>query len=352
LHEIEDLLLAGGELRAVVEHGGWGFIQWLDFHPESGLMTTLLVVIGTGGTIAGSASRAEDHVGYTAGALDVQTLIAAVPPLAGAALEAETLARLDSCDMDHATWAALRLRLMQHLARPEVQGAVVTHGTDTLEETAFFLHRTLAADKPVVLTAAMRPATALSADGPQNLLDAATLAREAGARGVLVAFGGQVFAGNDLRKVHPYRVDAFAAGDAGPLGVIEDGRLRRFRPWPDAPLHGGAARLPADASAWPAVDIVTSHAGARGAVVDALVRCGARGLVIAGTGNGSVHAALEAAARRALAAGVAVRRVSRCARGGVVGGKPDALPSCGALSAPQARVELMLDLILAGPRSA
>ena len=308
-------------------------------------MTSVLVVIGTGGTIAGTAARADDHVGYAAGALDVQALIAAVPPLAGVPLEAETLARLDSSDMDHATWAALRTRLAQQLARPEVLGAVVTHGTDTLEETAFFLHRTLAAAKPVVLTAAMRPASALSADGPQNLLDAATVAREGGARGVLVVFGGRVFAAPDLRKVHPYRVDAFSGGDAGPLGVIEDGRLRRFRPWPDAPLHDGAARLPADVQRWPVVDIVTSHAGARGAVIDALVLSGARGLVIAGTGNGSVHAELEAAARRAQAAGVAVRRASRCQLGGVVGGQPDALPCYGALSAPQARVELMLDLI-------
>ncbi|HMR72052.1 MAG TPA: asparaginase domain-containing protein, partial [Rubrivivax sp.] len=112
------------------------------------------VVVATGGTIAGSAARADDAVGYTAGVLDAGALLAAVPPLAGLPIEAETLARLDSRDMDHATWAALARRLRALQARPEVGGIVVTHGTDTLEETAYFLHRTLRADKPVVLTAA------------------------------------------------------------------------------------------------------------------------------------------------------------------------------------------------------
>jgi L-asparaginase len=316
----------------------------------SNVAVSTVVVVGTGGTIAGVAARADDHVGYKAGQLGAQALVAAVPALAGRsdlAIEAETLASLDSCDMDHGTWLALRLRLSTLLARPEVAGVVVTHGTDTLEETAYFLHRTLSpATKPVVFTAAMRPATALSADGPQNLLDAVTLATTPESRGVLVAFAGRVYAGADLRKVHGYRVEAFDAGDAGPLGVMADGRLRRFRPWPDEPVHAAAEALP-PAGAWPSVDIVTSHAGVRGEVIDALVAAGARGLVIAGTGNGSVHRSLVEAARRAEAAGVVVRRASRCQLGGVVGTRPDALPSAGNLTAPQARIELMLDLIAA-----
>ncbi len=316
----------------------------------SSAAVSTVVVVGTGGTIAGVAERADDHVGYKAGQLGAQALVAVVPALAertDLVIEAETLASLDSCDMDHGTWLALRERVSTLLARPEVAGVVVTHGTDTLEETAYFLHRTLElAAKPVVFTAAMRPATALSADGPQNLLDAVTLAARSGASGVLVAFAGRVYAGADLRKVHGYRVEAFDAGDAGPIGVMADGRLRRFRPWPEEPAHAAAAALPA-AGAWPTVDIVTSHAGARGGVIDALVAAGARGLVIAGTGNGSVHRSLVEAARRAEAAGVVVRRASRCQLGGVVGTRPDALPSAGMLSAPQARIELLLDLIAA-----
>jgi L-asparaginase len=253
--------------------------------------------------------------------------------------------------MDHGIWEALRERVRDVLARAEVAGVVITHGTDTLEETAYFLHRTLAAGKPVVFTAAMRPATALSADGPQNLLDAVTLATWPGARGVLVAFGGKVYAGSDLRKVHGYRVDAFDAGDAGALGLMCDGTLQRHRPWPQPEIHAAAAALPPSA-AWPTVDLVTSHAGARGEVIDALVQAGARGLVIAGTGNGSVHKSLLEAARRAEAAGVLVWRASRCQLGGVVGAGAHTLPSAGALTAPQARIELMLDLMVAAKPTA
>jgi L-asparaginase len=305
-----------------------------------------VVILGTGGTIAGTAASSASHVGYQAGTLSAADLLAAVPALKGQALETETVARLDSCDMDHATWALLVRRLAWHLARPEVVGVVVTHGTDTLEETAYFLHRTVAAAKPVVLTAAMRPATALSADGPQNLFDAVTLARHAGARGVLVAFGGRVIGAADLRKVHGLRVEAFDAGDAGALAGLEDGQLRRYRDWPaDGGDCSAALALPPDA--WPRVDIVFSHAGCRGDVLDAAVQFGARGIVIAGTGNGSVHHELLDAARRAAAQGVVVWRASRCLLGGVVGGAADALPSAGPLTPMQARVALMLQLALA-----
>ena len=311
-----------------------------------------VVVLGTGGTIAGTAAHAAQHTGYTAGVLGAEALVAAVPALRGLPLEAHTLARLDSCNMDGATWALLAEQAALHLARPEVAGVVVTHGTDTLEETAYFLHRVVAAAKPLVLTAAMRPASALSPDGPQNLFDAVTVARSSGVHGVhgvMAVLGGVVFAGAELRKVHGYRQDAFSAGDAGPLALLEDGVLRALRPWPNAPLHAVAASLSSllAARAWPLVDIVTSHALADGRVVDALVAAGSRGLVLAGTGNGSVHAAVKAAAGRAMAQGVRVLRASRCQLGGVVGGAPDDLPSAGTLTPVQARIELMLDLLVA-----
>jgi L-asparaginase len=305
---------------------------------------SLVVVLGTGGTIAGTAARPQDHVGYTAGALSAADLLAAVPALAGQALESESLAQLDSCDMDHATWLRLAQAVQRHLARPEVCGVVITHGTDTLEETAFFLHHTVRADKPVVLTAAMRPATAPSPDGPQNLVDACTVARDAQARGVVAVLGGQVWAGADVRKVHGYRVDAFSGGDAGPLALVQDGQIRLLRAWPASqPDHGGA--LAVNPSAWPVVDIITSHAGARAATVDALVGAGAMGLVVAGTGNGSVHAELLSALRRAQAQGVLVLRASRCLAGGVVGSPDGALPTQGDATPAQARVLLMLRLL-------
>lgn len=306
-----------------------------------------IVILGTGGTIAGQAPRRDSHVGYTAAQISVDDLVAGVPALAGLPLEAEQVAQVDSKDMSFALWRALAARVAHHLARDEVAGVVITHGTDTLEETAYFLQRVLAPAKPVVLTAAMRPATAPSADGPQNLLDAVRVAALPGARGVLACIAGTVHAGDQVRKIHPYRVDAFDSGDAGPLGYIEEGRLRRLRDWPAGEALGLAPVLRED---WPRVDIVTSAAGADGALVEALCALGAGGLVAACTGNGTLAAPLEAALLKAQAGGVAVLRANRIARGALVepDGAAPALPSAGALTPVQARVELLLQLLQRG----
>jgi L-asparaginase len=304
----------------------------------------ITVILGTGGTIAGTAASAQDCLGYRAAQLGVADLVAAVPALRGLPLEAEQVAQVDSKDMSNAVWQTLAQRAAAHLGRPEVGGVVVTHGTDTLEETAYFLHRVLAPAKPLVLTAAMRPATALMADGPQNLLDAVTLARHAGARGVMAVLAGEVFAASALRKAHTHRLGAFEAGDAGLLAVIESGVLRRFRDWPDATALGVALIVKPTAD-WPRVEIVLNHAGTDGRLVDALMAQGLQGLVLAGTGNGSLSADLEAAALCAQAAGVRVLRASRCAHGAVLG-ETGALPGAGELSAVQARVEVLLQSLL------
>jgi L-asparaginase len=314
--------------------------------------SSTVVVLGTGGTIAGASTDASDNVGYVAAQRGVADLLRAVPALAGAAIEAEQLAQLDSKDMSHAVWRALALRCAQHLARPEVAGIVVTHGTDTLEETAWFLQRTLAPTRPIVLTAAMRPATALQADGPQNLLDAVALARTPGACGVTALLAGRLHGAADVRKVHPYRLDALASGDAGPLGVVEEGVLRRFRDWPAEPALIGPAALPADAGAWPAVEIVTSHAGASGSIVHALRAAGTRGIVVAATGNGSIHVELNRALLEAQQAGVVVWRSTRCLEGRVIDAGDAAFPSAGALTPTKARIELMLRLMATPPGQA
>jgi L-asparaginase len=305
-------------------------------------MASKIVILGTGGTIAGTSASATDAVGYTAAQIGVAQLVAAVPALATLDLECEQVAQLDSKDMDHATWQRLAQRCARHLARDEVCGVVVTHGTDTLEETAYFLHRVLAPAKPIVMTAAMRPATSLQADGPQNLLDAVSVARDPDAHGVMAVLAGRAWAGAEVRKQHPYRLDAFDAGDAGPLATIEEGAVRWWRASPASHARG-LAHIARDAAAWPRVEIVASHAGASGAVVDALVAGGAQGLVAAGTGNGSLHHALHAALLRAQAAGVRVLRATRCAGGAVIG--EGDLASAGALTPAQARVELLLSLL-------
>jgi L-asparaginase len=188
----------------------------------------LRVILGTGGTIAGRAARSGDNVGYVAGQVSVGDLLAGVPVLQGVPLEVEQVAQVDSKDMQFGLWKRLLQRLSHHLARDEVRGVVVTHGTDTLEETAFFVQTVLRPVKPVVFTCAMRPATALVPDGPQNLLDAVVLAGHDEVGGVVVVCAGLVHAAEHVAKVHTYRVDAFDSGDAGPLGCVEEGVLRWF----------------------------------------------------------------------------------------------------------------------------
>ncbi|QFZ85878.1 asparaginase [Variovorax paradoxus] len=309
--------------------------------------TRRVVVLGTGGTIAGKAANSGDNIGYTAGQVGVADLLGGIEAPADVTLVAEQVAQLDSKDMDADTWRQLAARCAHWLAQPDVAGIVVTHGTDTLEETAFFLHAVLAPAKPVVLTCAMRPATALSPDGPQNVRDALVVASTRGAQGVTAVCAGTIHSGVDVQKVHTYRLDAFASGDAGPVGYVEEGEVRRVRAWPQGAALD-ASRLEAVSKPWPRVEIVVSHAGASGAIVEALLLPSVeplRGLVVAATGNGTVHHALEAAALRAQAAGAAVLRATRCANGRILPKPGDGLRDAGALTPVKARVALVLELL-------
>jgi len=307
-----------------------------------------VVVLGTGGTIAGRAASSGDNIGYTAGEVGVADLLGGIEAPEGVALVAEQVAQVDSKDMGFEIWQKLAQRCVHWLAQPDVAGVVITHGTDTLEETAFFLHSVLASAKPVVLTCAMRPATALSPDGPQNVRDAIAVAVTAGARGVTAVCAGTVHSGLDVQKVHTYRLDAFASGDAGSIGYVEEGTVRRVREWPDAKPSRASKALDAPGP-WPRVEIVMSHAGASGAVVEALLREGAeepvRGLVLATTGNGTLHHALEAAGLKAQDAGIAVLRATRCTGGRILPKPDDRLRDAGALTPVKARIALMLELL-------
>jgi L-asparaginase len=317
-----------------------------------------VIVLGTGGTIAGRATAAADNIGYTAGEVSVADLLGAIDAPEGVSLLAEQVAQVDSKDMAFAVWRALALRCAHWLAEPDVAGIVITHGTDTLEETAFFLQSVLGPSKPVVVTCAMRPATALTPDGPQNVRDAIVVAASAGAQGVVAVCAGTVHSALDVQKVHTYRLDAFDSGDAGPLAYVEEGAVRMLRNWPAATRSGALGMLQQmmQADQWPRVEIVMSHAEARGGIVDALVRerqAGAadpvQGLVLAATGNGTLHHALEAAALRAQAAGITVVRATRCVQGRILS-KPNApLRDAGALTPVKARIELMLELMTGRP---
>lgn len=303
----------------------------------------LIVILGTGGTIAGTAKTASDGVGYTAAQLRVEDLLAAVPALNGRPLEALQVAQLDSKDMDVATWQRLAAAVQQQLDRPEVGGVVITHGTDTLEETAYFLHRVLAPRKPVVLTAAMRPATALAPDGPQNLFDAVQVAASPGAAGVVVALAGRVHDAVQVRKTHSYRVDAFESSDGALVARVEEGHVRLLGRWPEGRALG-LAHVARPAAGWPRVEIVLNHAGADGRIVRALLSDGVQGIVAAGTGNGTLAQPLDAALRDAQQRGVKVWRSTRCDAGPVMD-LPGLLPTAGALSPVKARIEMILTLL-------
>lgn len=309
-----------------------------------------LVILGTGGTIAGRSIDACDNIGYTAAQVGIDQLLYGIPAMAEAGpFITEQVAQIDSKDMSFAVWAQLATRVNYFLARSDVRGLVITHGTDTLEETAYFLQVACQPSKPVVLTCAMRPATAMAPDGPQNLLDAVSVARCEDAQGVVVVCAGTVHSALDVQKVHPYRLDAFSSGDAGPLAYVEEGQLRLLRNWPRA--HEGYAPLAVEKRTdwahldWPHVEIVMSYAGASGAVVEALLVQGVRGLVVAGTGNGTLHQALEAALLKAQAAGVKVVRASRCVNGRVLPMFESAIADSQGLSPVKARVALMLALL-------
>jgi L-asparaginase len=305
-----------------------------------------IAILATGGTIAGTSPVPGDNLGYTAAQLRVEDLVASVPALAGLPLVPEQVAQVDSKDMTFEIWRDLAQRCSHWLAQPDVAGVVVTHGTDTLEETAFLLQAVLAPAKPVVLTCAMRPATALAPDGPQNLLDAVSLAAWPGARGVVAVCAGTIHGARDVAKRHPYRLDAFDSGDAGPIGYVEERRVRLLRDWPE--LVGNAPaqlRKFVQAKRWPRVEIVMSHAGAGGAIVQALLDQGVDGIVVAGSGNGSVHRDLQAALRKAHDAGVTVVRSTRCAEGEVLARPNDVFPHSAGLSPVKARIALMLRLL-------
>ncbi len=306
-----------------------------------------LLVLGTGGTIAGVAADPGDNVGYVAGSLGVESLLSGLSPSLQdkMSLISEQISQVDSKDMDFAIWATLARRVAQALADPEVSGLVITHGTDTLEETAYFLHLVSHAKKPVVLTCAMRPDSSAQRDGPQNLADALAVAACDEARGVVVVCAGRVHSAEHLQKVHTYRLDPFDSGEAGLVALVEEGCVRSFRRWPSPVRIVDPLVLPLDGP-WPRVEIVGNHVQADGWLPRALLAAGGLdGLVVAGTGNGSLSKPLTQALLACQAAGVEIRRVSRCLGGPLLPLPEEDFLAESGLSTVKARIKLVLELL-------
>jgi L-asparaginase len=324
-------------------------------------MLKKIVILGTGGTIAGVASSPLQNISYQAAHLDVADLIGklSIPAVLSSnlTLDSEQIFQIDSKDMGFQHWIVLAEKLIHHLQKDDVSAVVITHGTDTLEESAFFLSRILPASltskKPVVFTCAMRPATSLLADGPQNIQDAITVAASVGAKGVLVVSASSLHVAEWVQKSHNYRLNAFDSGDAGPLGFVEEGTLRLNYQWPEpdatTPIYdlNVLRTLP-----WPRVEIIMNYVGSEGSLVNMICSdtthpTRVQGLIVAGTGNGTLSQSLEEALIELQSKGIRVLRCSRCAYGRVITDLTvtNSIQASRYSSPVKARIDLLLSLM-------
>jgi L-asparaginase len=277
-----------------------------------------VVVLATGGTIAGAAASGV-QAAYTSGQVGVDQLMAAVPEARKlATLRGEQISNIGSQDMSDEVWLKLGRRVNDLLAASDVDGIVITHGTDTLEETAYFLNLVVKSRKPVVLTAAARPSTALSADGPLNFYNAVAVAahKEAGGRGVLVVLSDSIHGAASLVKATTSGEPMFVSPGRGLVGTVSYGRCEFYR------AAAGRNTVESEFSldgvtSLPRVDIVMAHEGMDGALIEAAVSAGARGIVVAGVGNGNMTKAAAAVLAAQAKKGIVCVRSTRVATGRV-----------------------------------
>lgn len=306
-------------------------------------------ILATGGTIAGSGSSATKS-NYSAGQVAIGTLLDAVPAINDVAyVEGEQVVNIGSQDMSNDVWLVLAKRVNELLAQADVNGIVITHGTDTMEETAFFLSLVTNSNKPVVLVGAMRPSTAISADGPANLYNAVVTAASPASmgRGVLVCMNGKVYGAADVTKTNTTSVETFQSPNSGPLGYIHNGEVRFFRPAAkvaDAPYFNIAGL-----KALPKVGIAYGYSSVEGDVVKMMIKKDYKGIVYAGVGNGNIHKNVFPELEKARKDGIIVVRSSRVPTGAttldaeVDDNKYEFVASWG-LNPQKARILLMLAL--------
>jgi L-asparaginase len=308
-----------------------------------------IAIFGTGGTIAATAASTTGLVDYTV-TEGVNVLLAAVPQISQLAnLHQEQLFNVDSREFSNDMLVELATRINRVLSQADVAGAVVTHGTDTLEETAYFLNLTVKSSKPVVVVGAMRPASAISADGPLNLYNAIRLASHpsAGGRGVMVAMNDEIHAARFVSKAHTTQVDAFHSPGHGCLGQFNDERVYFLQsPGPLHTLHSEFT-VPENATL-PRVDIIYDHQDAGIHHYQASVATGAQGIIVAGTGNGGLTPGAQRGVAHAKAHQLVCVRASRVGSGIVSPAANDTVAgvvSANSLNPQKARILLMLALM-------
>ena len=279
---------------------------------------TRVHILATGGTIAGTGPSHVDRA-YRAGGLSVEVLLDAVPGLREVAiLTGEQFSQVGSQDMNDGLWLKLAARVNALFSANQADGIVVTHGTDTAEETGYFLHLAVKSERPVVLTGSMRPATALSADGPLNLFNAVSVAADphARGRGTIIAINDDLHSARDVTKSSTTDVQTFVSPGPGLLGTASYGRIRYFRH--PTHVHTLATEFSVDGRySLPRVDILYAHANMPPDLIRASISLGATGIVIAGMGNGNIPADVAQTLADAVDAGITVVRSSRVGSGDV-----------------------------------
>ena len=324
------------------------------FAQETSTDPPVVWVLATGGTISGGGTSSTDLTGYQAGALSGEEIVASVPALAEhATIRVEQITNVGSPDITFDNWLALARRIDAIFREdPDAAGVVITHGTNTLEETAYFLNLTVRHDRPVVLVGSQRPATAISADGPLNLLNAVRTAAspEARGRGVLVVINEEINAARDVTKTNTYRVETFSSRELGFLGYVDADRVTFYRQPTKRHTLDSEFDL-TGVNGFPRVDIVYSYAEPNPVMIDALIDDGVDGIVLAGTGAGLVsRRELEALERVATLPPESRPVIARSTRTG--SGRVVPLPSYDAadmiagdtLNPQKARILLMLAL--------
>ena len=309
-----------------------------------------IYILATGGTIAGSSASATEG-NYTAGSKGVEDILSAVPQLGDlATIKSEQISNIGSQEMNDEIWLKLANRVSELLTKNDVDGVVIVHGTDTMEETAYFLSLVIKSKKPIVLVGAMRNADSMSADGPLNLYNAVAVAADKNARekGALVVMNDEIHAAREVTKTNTTNVAAFASPNSGKIGTVNYGTVNFYM----APLRKHTISSDfniKDIKALPRVDIIYGHAQDSGDLVDAAVQKGAKGIIVAGVGNGNLYPDLQAALAKASEAGVIVVRSSRTGSGSTsVGAEVDdaklGFLTADNLNPQKARVLLMLAL--------
>jgi len=310
-----------------------------------------IVILATGGTISGTAACETETLTYTSAVISVDSLLSPIPALQDIAnVCGEQIAQVDSCDMTPQIWLKLANRVNELLRLEAVDGVVVTHGTDTMEETAYFLNLVIKSDKPVVLTGAMRPANAISADGPINLYNAVCIAidLETVGKGVLVTLNDTINCGRDVTKINTALQDAFKSPDFGYLGYIQGGKPHFYRcpirkhTWQTEFDITGLAELPQ-------VDIIYSYVNSDDVLINAAVNAGAQGLIYAGLGNGGMSEIVKSSLVNTAKRGIVIVRSSRVGSGivtrnGAVDDDACHFVVADSLNSQKARILLMLAL--------